>query len=84
MPPLPRGTCPYCNTDVPLRKGDLVREHKDPRHPLHKIGQVDRVPTCPGSGKPSNENCLTCGRPSMFGFSCTSIDGEHTFASEAR
>lgn len=32
--------------------------------------------------QPEAEKCLTCGRPSMLGFSCSSIDGEHTFASE--
>lgn len=51
MPPLPRGRCPYCGTDVALRKGSLIREHKDHRHPLHKIGEIDRVPACPGSGR---------------------------------
>jgi hypothetical protein len=27
MPPLPRGICPECRTDVALRNGGKVREH---------------------------------------------------------
>lgn len=29
MPPLPRGRCPECGAEVALRKGGLVREHRD-------------------------------------------------------
>lgn len=30
MHALPRGRCPICGTFVALRKGDLVREHREP------------------------------------------------------
>lgn len=51
MPPLPRGTCPVCRADVALRRGSLVREHKDQRHDLYATGRNDEVPTCAGSGR---------------------------------
>lgn len=40
MTPLPRGICPICGRDVALRKGELVREHRDP------LAEA----TCRGSG----------------------------------
>jgi len=46
MPPLPRGICPVCFTDVALRNGGLVREHR------YLGGSV--MPMCEGSGKPSH------------------------------
>lgn len=51
MSALPRGRCPVCGADVALRKGSLVREHKDQRHPLYKTGRNNEVPTCAGSGE---------------------------------
>lgn len=48
---LPHATCPVCRTDVALRKGGLLREHKDRRHELYATGQNDKVPLCPGSGR---------------------------------
>lgn len=49
MPPLPRGRCPECGADVALRKGGVLREHKDQRHELYATGQDDKVPVCAGS-----------------------------------
>jgi hypothetical protein len=43
MPPLPRGTCPICFADVALRKGDLVREHRNRYSPAG--------PVCSGSAR---------------------------------
>lgn len=51
MTPLPRGKCPVCRATVALRKGGLLREHKDQRHELYATGQNDRVPVCPGAGQ---------------------------------
>ena len=41
MPPLPRGVCPVCLSDVALRKRGRVREHR--RRPVMDT-------TCAGSG----------------------------------
>jgi hypothetical protein len=48
---LPRGSCPVCHADVALRKGGVVREHKDQRHELYATGQSELVPVCEGSGQ---------------------------------
>jgi hypothetical protein len=29
MPPLPRGTCPDCHEEIPLRVNGTLREHRD-------------------------------------------------------
>lgn len=54
MTNLPRGTCPVCNGDVALRKGDLLREHPDHRHSLYGTSRGGEVPKCPASGEPLN------------------------------
>jgi hypothetical protein len=41
----PRGTCPLCGADVALRKGGLVREHRDFRSSSRSV--------CAGSGQPA-------------------------------
>lgn len=52
MPPLPRGTCPACGAEVALRKGGLVREHRELVERL--MASVDRrkAQVCSGSGQP--------------------------------
>lgn len=50
-PALPRGRCPVCRAEVAVRKGSLVREHKDQRDALYATGRNDEVPTCEGSGE---------------------------------
>lgn len=54
MTALRRGWCPDCGSDVALRKGDLVREHRVPvprerfRDPHNRVSDM---PVCSGSGK---------------------------------
>lgn len=45
VPTLPRGICPVCFTDVALRKGGLVREHR------YLGGAIQEL--CPGGGMPA-------------------------------
>lgn len=65
MTALPRTTCPECLGDVALRKGGLIREHKDQRHALYATGRNDEVPTCAASGGPGL--CPECGEELYMG-----------------
>jgi hypothetical protein len=50
---LPRARCPVCGGSVALRRGQLLREHPDHRHPLYGVGGAVRggkVPLCMASG----------------------------------
>lgn len=52
MTALPRGKCPRCWSEVALRKGGLVREHRAPRtwnKKTHDESKDNGV--CRGSGK---------------------------------
>jgi hypothetical protein len=53
MTALPRGTCPVCGSEVALRKGNLVREHRrvvSERHPGWARPYWTRR-VCEGSGQ---------------------------------
>ena len=57
MSALPRGTCRACSSNVALRKGGLVREHR-----LYRLQRdqdtsthLGRTRVCEGSGKPAVE-----------------------------
>lgn len=60
MPPLPRGTCPFCGATVALRKGELVREHKTP-------GGINVRGLCPGSGRPTGYQIVKVRPPASVG-----------------
>lgn len=54
MSALPRGTCPACGSDVALRKGDLVREHRVylPQREQDTTTHLGRTRVCEGAGQP--------------------------------
>ena len=53
MTVLPRGSCPVCGANVALRKGDLLREHRDQRQ---QLSGGRPAPLCSGSGQPALEH----------------------------
>lgn len=56
MPALPRGHCPKCGSDVALRKGGLVREHRPPmRWGGTGRGWVIPEGVCAGAGKKAKQ-----------------------------
>lgn len=53
MPQLPRGTCPVCGSEVSLRKGRRVREHRPGPSRVKALALLGMKPpsTCSGSGR---------------------------------
>ncbi len=55
MSALPRGRCPVCGSDVALRRGGLIREHRVylPQREQDPTTHLGRTGVCPGSGAPT-------------------------------